>query len=105
MLEFFNAENPNHKPTDFVCLTKAGKPYEKRQVERCLTRMLSQSTCSRKDYTPHSLRHGYGSILISKGADIKLVSELLGHSDVTFTYNVYIGVFKEDKEKAIALLN
>ena len=51
------------------------------------------------------LRHGYGSILISKGADIKLVSELLGHSDVTFTYNVYIGIFQEDKRKAVNLLN
>ncbi len=66
--------------------------------------MLKNSSCNRKDYTPHSLRHGYGSILISKGADIKLVSELLGHSDVTFTYNVYIGIFQEDKRKAVNLL-
>ncbi len=66
--------------------------------------MLKNSSCNRKDYPPHSLRHGYGSILISKGADIKLVSELLGHSDVTFTYNVYIGIFQEDKRKAVNLL-
>lgn len=105
ILEYFENCNPNHKPTDYICLTNAGKPYEKRQVERCLTRMLKNSNCNRKDYTPHSLRHGYGSILISKGADIKLVSELLGHSDVTFTYNVYIGIFQEDKRKAVNLLN
>ena len=105
MLEYFQSLTPNHKPTDYICLTDVGKPYEKRQVERCLTRMLKNSSCSRKDYTPHSLRHGYGSILISKGADIKLVSELLGHSDVTFTYNVYIGVFQEDKRKAVNLLD
>ncbi len=105
ILEYFENRNPNHKPTDYICLTDTGKPYEKRQVERCLTRMLKNSTCTRKDYTPHSLRHGYGSILISKGADIKLVSELLGHSDVTFTYNVYIGIFQEDKRKAVNLLN
>ena len=105
ILEYFENCNPNHKPTDYICLTNAGKPYEKRQVERCLTRMPKNSNCSRKDYTPHSLRHGYGSILISKGADIKLVSELLEHSDVTFTYNVYIGIFQEDKRKAVNLLN
>lgn len=104
MLEYFEKLNPDHKPADYICLTDAGKPYEKRQVERCLTRMLKNSSCHRKDYTPHSLRHGYGSILISKGADIKLVSELLGHSDVTFTYNVYIGIFQEDKRKAVNLL-
>ena len=105
MLEYFQNLNPYHKPTDYICLTDAGKPYEKRQVERCLTRMLKNSNCNRKDYTPHSLRHGYGSILISKGADIKLVSELLGHSDVTFTYNVYIGIFQEDNRKAVNLLD
>lgn len=105
MLEYLQNLNPDHRPTDYICLTDAGKPYEKRQVERCLTRMLKNSSCSRKDYTPHSLRHGYGSILISKGADIKLVSELLGHSDVTFTYNVYIGIFQEDKRKAVNLLD
>ena len=105
ILEYFQNLNPDHKPTDYICMTNEGNPYEKRQVERCLTRMLKNSDCSRKDYTPHSLRHGYGSILISKGADIKLVSELLGHSDVTFTYNVYIGIFQEDKRKAVNLLD
>lgn len=44
------------------------------------------------------------AILISKGAGIKLVSKLLGHSDVTFTYNVYIGIFQDDKWKAVNLL-
>lgn len=55
-----------------------------------------------------SLKNEDGSAkykIISKGADIKLVSELLGHSDVTFTYNVYIGVFQEDKRKAVDLLD
>ena len=105
MINFFHMNNQTHKSSDFVCLTEAGKPYEKEQVERSLKRMLKRSDCSRKDYTPHSLRHGYGSILISKGTDIKLVSGLLGHSDVTFTYNVYIGIFKEDKRKAVTLLD
>lgn len=57
--------------------------------------------CVCKEYTPHSLRHGYRSILISNGVDIKIVSELLGHSDVAFTYNVYIGILKKDKINAI----
>ena len=52
MIEYFQSLNPDHKPTDYICLTDAGKPYEKRQVERCLTRMLKNSSCSRKDYPP-----------------------------------------------------
>lgn len=52
-----------------------------------------------------SLRHGYGSILLSMGTDIKIVSELLGHSDVSFTYNVYIDIFDRDKQDAVMKLN
>lgn len=57
--------------------------------------------CSRKDYTPHCLRHGFGSVLIKNGVDIKIVSELLGHSDVAVTYNTYIGVTEDDKSDVI----
>lgn len=68
---------------------------------------LSHSRRSRgTHYLPFSsLRHGYGSILLSMETDIKIVSELLGHSDVTFTYNVYIDVFDKDKHDAVMTLN
>lgn len=105
VLEYFEKENPKHKKSDFVCMTSEKKPYDKDQVRKTLHRMQNNSNCSRKDYSPHCLRHGYGSVLISKGADIKLVSELLGHSDVAFTYNVYIGIFEEDKRKAVNLFD
>ena len=58
-----------------------------------------------ENYTPHSLRHGYGSILLSKGVDIKVVSELLGHKDITTTYNIYIKVYNKDKDKAVDIFN
>ncbi len=66
---------------------------------------MKNSDCIIKSYTPHILRHGYGSILLSKGVDIKIVSELLGHEDVSFTYNVYIDIFKNDKQEAVKVLN
>ena len=93
------------KDDDFVFVTAEGHPYNKRTVERTLQRMLKNSNCRRKDYTPHCLRHGYGSVLISKGVDIKIVSELLGHSDIAFTYNTYIGTLREDKINAVKVFD
>lgn len=90
----------------FVCVNgKNQNHYTRRQIERSLERIVNNSLCRTKSYSPHSLRHGYGSILLPMGTDIKIVSELLGHSDVSFTYNVYIGIFDRDKHEAVMKLN
>ena len=54
-----------------------------------------------KIYGVHSLRHTFATLLLSNDVDIKTVSKLLGHSDVTITYNTYIHVIKEQEAKAL----
>lgn len=104
VLKFF--EKYRKVDDDFVFVNgKNGKHYTRRLVERTLERIVNNSECKEKGFTPHSLRHGYGSILLSEGVDIKLVSDLLGHSDVAFTYNVYINIFDKDKKAAVEKLN
>ena len=53
----------------------------------------------------HTLRHTFASLAIRKGVDIKVVSELLGHASVSFTYNTYVHIIDEQKKTAINLLN
>ena len=45
--------------------------------------------------TPHSLRHTFASISIEKGANIKAVSQILGHADVQITINTYTHLSSE----------
>lgn len=47
------------------------------------------------------IRHTFASRLFAAGEDVKTVSELLGHSDITITYNTYIHLINEQKRKAV----
>ena len=42
------------------------------------------------DVSPHDLRHSCASLLLSSGADIKSVQEILGHADASTTLNFYV---------------
>lgn len=61
--------------------------------------------CSIKPCGVHSLRHTFASMLFRKGVNVKTVSVLLGHSDVSITYNTYIHLIKEQEQEAVALLD
>lgn len=52
----------------------------------------------------HSLRHTFATTLILKGVDIKVVSELLGHSDVGTTMRIYYHTIEKQKKKAVRQL-
>ena len=53
----------------------------------------------------HTLRHTFATMLFRKGVDIKVISELLGHSDISITYDIYTHVIEEQKQKAVDVLN
>ncbi len=49
----------------------------------------------------HNFRHTYATNLLKKGVNLKVVSEILGHSDVTITAKYYAKVDEEEKKKAM----
>ena len=101
MIKYFYCCNPHHTPDDFVCLTRNKTQMLRRNVNKTLKRMIKESICSVRDFSPHALRHTYGSILLSQGVEIKTVSELLGHEKISTTYDIYIGILEKDKRQDI----
>jgi len=55
------------------------------------------------DLHTHSLRHYFGTRLVEKGANIRAVQELMGHSSLNTT-QVYLGVTSKHLESAVKLL-
>lgn len=56
-------------------------------------------------YSLHKLRHTFASILASVNTPVKDVQELLGHSDISTTLQVYTHGYDETKRTAIAELD
>lgn len=57
------------------------------------------------DYTFHELRHTFATECVEKGFDIKSLSEILGHSNVSTTMNLYVHPTLQMKKRQMELLS
>lgn len=88
----------------YVLANSRGNYCNYSNMNRMLKGMLKSAGIT-INYSIHSLRHTFASMLFSKDVDVKIVSEILGHSSVSITYNTYVHLIKEQKAKAVGLLD
>lgn len=72
---------------DLVFTTDVGGPVEPRTYAKFLS-----DTCVRAGLghrNPHALRHSAATILLAEGVPIEVVSDILGHSSIRVTKDVY----------------
>ena len=89
-----------HISSSFVCCNKYGQVSSHKNLQKTLD-TISEKMGLRDDITLHILRHTFGSELIRKGVTIAVVSKLMGHANISVTYNKYIHTIKEEEAKAM----
>ncbi|HBA51102.1 MAG TPA: site-specific integrase [Lachnospiraceae bacterium] len=72
---------------DFV-LTGTDKCMEPRKLQRRLKKYLEE--CSIEEAHFHTLRHTFATRCVEAGFDVKTLSEILGHSNISITLNQYV---------------
>lgn len=83
---------------DFV-LSRKCKPFDVRTYRRHFKEILKKAKLP--DIKYHSLRHSFSTRALETGMDYKTLSELLGHSSVGITLDLYAHSLKEHKIKQI----
>ena len=76
-----------------------------RKVYKTMECILKKCGITDKENLVHALRHTFATTLIRNGVDIKAVSEILDHEDVSTTLNTYHHVVEQQKHSAVMTLN
>lgn len=83
-------------------LSRTGRPIERVRVWQIVKHWAKQAGLP-KTY-PHMLRHSFATHLLCGGADLRIVQELLGHSDITTT-QIYTHVDRSALQKTVRTLH
>ena len=94
-----NYEQPNY----YIFRNKENEPIDPRRIQKYFKKTINRLNLTY--ITFHSLRHTFATRCIELGMDIKTLSEILGHSNVSTTMSIYVHSTESHKKQQMELLS
>ncbi|WP_280770078.1 tyrosine-type recombinase/integrase [Salipaludibacillus daqingensis] len=88
---------------DLVVCSNHGTPLNPANVRRSLNQLIVEAKVPKIRF--HDLRHTHATSLLSKGINVKVVSERLGHSNIKITLDTYSHVLPTMQEDVMQKLD
>ncbi|MFF3557102.1 tyrosine recombinase XerC [Streptomyces tsukubensis] len=85
--------------SDHVFTTRTGRPIEPRNLSRSFERISDDAGLPR--IRLHDARHGCATLLFAAGVPARVVMEILGHSQIAVTMNIYTHVSDDTRREAM----
>ena len=73
-----------NKDSEYLFINNFGNPISRQGFFKNL-KQIAKNQGINKEISPHTLRHSYATHLLHHGADLRIIQELLGHSDISTT--------------------
>lgn len=87
----------------YVLMNELGCYIEPRTLADTFGRIQAAAEIPHANF--HALRHTFATRAVENGVDVKTLSEILGHENVTTTMNRYVHSLDEQKRKAMELMD
>lgn len=102
--------------TDFIFVNRFGNVQHQGTLNKAIRRIIrdcngeiiegdANASILLPRFSCHSLRHTFATRMCEKGVNIKVIQDVMGHTDISTTMNVYTDVTKDMKTRAFVDLN
>ena len=93
MKSFRNHIEPQKGSGDILCLNRNGKKLTRAMIFTII-KQICKAAGIEKNVSPHTFRHSFATHLVERGADLRVVQEMLGHESITTT-EIYTHINKQ----------
>lgn len=91
-----------HQEYNFICCNEDGTPINPTRFSTFFIHLFKRLGYN---YSFHDLRHNHATMLHEAGANLKVIQERLGHSDIRTTMNIYSHMTTTLEDEAVDKFN